>query len=183
MIKFLLKYKAKELRKKNVPELDFISYDDIKSIIVFYDERDYESVFIFVNQLVNAGKNVLAYTYSKNYMSMIPYVPGSFTGPYPIDVLSCFKVLRRNSLEVFGFPGCGLIEEIRSAGADTLADLTRENNPLFECLYYYTDAKYRLSFSNKSTSMYNLILDINDGHDNSFFIEQMSFYMKKIRAK
>ena len=168
MFKFYLKYKIKQLSQKHVREKRFRTYDEIHNVQLFFNMEQLVEVVSFVKQLENDGKVVMAYSYDNKGNSVV-------------TLPTTFHIWKKENLSFFCIPKELSLNEFKSFQADTLIDLTTTPSLIMTYLFFCSHADYRVGFRKGFPHLFDLLLEVDDKQDFSFFSEQLLFYLKRIR--
>jgi hypothetical protein len=169
LFKNILKLRIRKLRLEHRRSKNVRSYSDIRNILVFYDPDQQAQAQWLVNAFQADGKRVLAVCYSGKSSSA------------PIDVPENFRVLRTRDLDWMYRPKAVCISEVQAFHADTLVDISVKRGLILSYLYYFVTADYQIGFKHSRSLPYDLMLERSGEQTDDFFVEQLLFYIKRIR--
>jgi hypothetical protein len=145
--RFILERKIKKILKKSKREKAYRNLNEIESVLLFFDTRDYSDANHFIQQLNKMNKKVQAYAYKdKNDTN---------------DYSKIFhRVVTEKDLNIWKLDS--LKELVKSLGADThydlAIDLTHEENILFQYLLASADAFLKVGFSKSKLPIYDMVI-------------------------
>jgi hypothetical protein len=142
----IINNKLNKLVKKDARERIFLNMNDIYSIFVLFDTKDYEQVDNFIEQLESMGKHVTAYAY-KDKKDKYDYSETSY------------KII--NYKEVSGWFNRKvdtIADEIKKNRYDALFDLTIHKNIILEYLLVAANATLKVGYKKSNFQLYDFTI-------------------------
>lgn len=169
LFKNILKLTIRKLRLEHRRTKNVRSYSDIRNILVFYDPDQQAQAEWLVRAFETDGKRVMAVCYSGKSSSI------------PTDIPDNFRVIRTCDLDWMYRPKEANITEIQAFNPDTLVDISVKRGLILSYLYYFVAADYQIGFKHSRSLPYDLMLERSGDQTEAFFVEQLLFYIKRIR--
>jgi hypothetical protein len=170
MIKIFLKRQIKKLTDNLVRVKTFRDYEDIRKVILLFDIEDLAVVKTFVDTLIVDGKQVSAYSFDAK-KNVYPQLPEHF------------KIWNKDQLDFYGIPKSAGLSAFTEHTADTLIDLTNASSLVLRYLFLHAPADFRVGFNRDNALLYDLLIERSQEQDFAFFVNQLLFYMKRLRTK
>jgi hypothetical protein len=145
--KFVLERKIKKILKKSKREKEYRNFNEIKSILLFFDTKDYSDASLFIKQLKKIGKKVKVYAYQdardrNNYSKIL----------HNVVTEKAMNIWKSDSLKE-------LVNSLDSDSPYDLAiDLTPDENVLLQYLLVSADALLKVGFSKTKLPVYDMVI-------------------------
>ena len=145
--KFVLKNRIKKILKKSKREKEYRNLKEIKSVLLFFDTKDYSDANFFIKQLKKMGKQVKIYAYKdkrdRNDYSKIVH---------NVVTEENMNIWKNDSLKA-------LVNSLGSDGPYDLAiDLTPDENVLLQYLLVSSDSLLKVGFSKPNLPVYDMVI-------------------------
>lgn len=146
--KFVLKRRIKKILKKSKREKEYRNLKEIKSVLLFFDTKDYSDASYFIKQLKKMGKQVKIYAYQdkrdrNNYSKTV----------HNVVTEENMNIWKSDSLKA-------VVNSLSSGGSpyDLAIDLTPEENVLLQYLLVSADSRLKVGFSKTNLPVYDMVI-------------------------
>ncbi|MDR0613719.1 MAG: hypothetical protein LBG45_09670 [Dysgonamonadaceae bacterium] len=145
--KFVLKRRIKKILKKSKREKEYLNLKEIKSVLLFFDTKDYSDASYFIKQLKKMGKQVKIYAYQdkrdrNNYSKTV----------HNVVTEENMNIWKSDSLKA-------LVNSLGSGNPYDLAiDLTPDENVLLQYLLVSADARLKAGFCKTNLPVYDMVI-------------------------
>ena len=165
----------KKLSGKKTRERSFLPFDEVKEVLVTWDElqneTDLEHIQKFIKFLGKNGKHVVSVVYyHKRKLDKIP-------APADDDTYH----LSRNDFNAFGLPKTVQIKKIMAQQFDYFINLNMDGRLPLKSIAGLTTATCRIGYNRKKAiDFYDLIIGNPDDASIDKYIQDLEFYLQKI---
>lgn len=164
----ILKRKLQGLLQSGNHERRYLSYEEIRTMVVFVNASDFDLIYAEADSLRKAGKKLKFVVFGKGVKEAE-------------DVIS---VSGKQFISRFGLPTEHCFSVFKKLHADVFVDLTADTSSLHAYLYWLGSTFLRIGIGSKPVQfVYDIELSYKESADIKSIFEQILFYLRTIRAK
>lgn len=171
MFSFSINKKIDSALKKNKRELIFHRFDDMKSVLVLFNFKDWTEIKCIIQDLESTGKKVILWTIQPRR-----HEDNQIIFPEKVRVV-CQKEISR----LWGISP-SLIKEFRSLQCDTLIDLTEGSNKILLYLLASSPVNFRIGIYEPEYNLYDFIVIRPEEASLAEAYNQVKFYLNNVQS-
>ena len=145
MLNLFLKYKTKKLLKNSKREKVFLNWEQIHSVLIVFDTRDYEEVDALIEYLEKKGKKVKSYAY-KNKNDNYDYSETPHT------------IVSKKGLNGWSGDLDRMAERLKKEKMDLALDLNLKRNSLLEYIFIAANASLKAGYKKTDRPIYDVTI-------------------------
>lgn len=148
----------------------FKSYNQLKSVLVMYEMKDFENVQHGISELKRSGKQVASFGYVRK--EAIPELDDSYR-----------FVVEKNALSVHGVPTDAVLQQVLACSPDVIIDLTHAGCYGMQYLLVKHPCNFKIGIKKLEREFHDFSILVTDRDEIDYLFEQILFYLQNIRTK
>ncbi|MCC8146546.1 MAG: hypothetical protein LIO93_08955 [Bacteroidales bacterium] len=174
MYKHILKKKIKDFYKKNSRKKQFLNLNDIHTILILFDTKNYEEADEFIEKLKKLDKKVTVYAF-KEKSDQYDYTET----PYRI-------ITSKEAFDLFDNKMTEIADELENVTYDAVFDLTIDRNIPLEYLLARSNAYIKTGLKKNDLPQYDLAIAEPDDKNEPLNVKELGkqivYYLHTIKA-